>query len=193
MSLDLTKKFQEMIVKAMSSYHDSLIEKVDAEGENFSFDKESLDLHAAAFFGLSKKSDVKAKKSEVKVKKPHVVPEDTERCTVIKKDLTRCNGGRIKGGEICQIHINAEKKKAALTEVPETPNADEATDSAAIAPKKKSSSSKKAAVEASLDPPFETETVATVIDPVALTPKKKSSSKAKAAVPAKKFEDDETL
>lgn len=114
---NLNKKFNELLHKELEGFFDVLFEKVEnTEDGSFEFSKENLIELAKEYFPAVKAS--KASKP-VKEKKERKIPEDTERCTIIKKDGTRCNGSKNKKEEyidteyacMCPLHVNAAKKQ----------------------------------------------------------------------------------
>lgn len=110
---NINKKFNDLLHKELDGFFDLLFEK--SEETDFEFTKDNLTELAKEYFPIKQAKQVKEKKE----KKERKIPEDSERCTVIKKDGTRCNGSKNKKEEyidteyacMCPLHVNAAKKQ----------------------------------------------------------------------------------
>lgn len=107
---NINKKFNDLLHKELDGFFDILFEK--AENGDFEFTKDNLIELAKEYFPIKQAKQVKEKKERK-------IPEDAERCTVVKKDGTRCNGSKNKKeeninteyAEMCPLHVNAAKKQ----------------------------------------------------------------------------------
>lgn len=107
---NINKKFNDLLHKELDGFFDLLFEK--AENGEFEFTKDNLTELAKEYFPIKQAKQVKEKKERK-------IPENAERCTVVKKDGTRCNGSKNKKeeylnteyAEMCPLHVNAAKKQ----------------------------------------------------------------------------------
>jgi hypothetical protein len=107
---NINKKFNDLLHKELDGFFEYLFEK--AEDTDFEFTKDNLTELAKEYFPIKQAKQVKEKKERK-------IPDDAERCTVVKKDGTRCNGSKNKKeeyinteyAEMCPLHVNAAKKQ----------------------------------------------------------------------------------